>query len=177
VFLVHVTVCDEMLQLHPVPTAPVGVSFAGTTSVIVTVPDVVAVPEFVAVMKYSAPVWPCLKLLLCVFAIVRSGAGAGVTVVVAEPQLRVVHDAPGAAGDVPPDGSTDAKFVSVPGAETVALIVNEAAPLAVVRWIPAGIVTVHVSNAPGKDGKTPQFTAETCAPPGATAVATTPAGS
>jgi hypothetical protein len=178
VLLVQVTVCDEMPQLQPGPVAAVGVSFAGTTSVIVTVPDVVAVPEFVAVITYSASIWPCLKLPVWVLEMVRSGTAGAVTVVLADPQLRVVHDAPGAAGDVPPEGSTDAKFVMVPGLEsTVALIVNEAAPLAVARWIPAGIVTVHVSSAPGADGRTPQFTTETCAPPGATAVATMPAGS
>src|SRR5687768_12907109 len=166
-----------MLQLQPAPAAAVGVSFAGTTSVIVTVPDVVANPEFVAVITYSAPSWPCLKLPVCVLEMVRSGTTGAVTVVLADPQLRVVHVGPGAAGEAPPDGSTDAKFVMVPGAETVALIVNEAAPLALALGIPAGIVTVHVSSAPGKDGKTPQLTLETCAPPGATAVATTLAGS
>ena len=164
-----------MLQLHPGPVAAVGVSFAGTTSVIVTVPDVVASPEFVAVIRYSASVWPCLKLPLCVLEIVRSDTA--VTVVLADPQLEVVHEAPGAAGDAPPDGSTDAKFVIVPGLEgAVALIVNEAVPMGLAAGIPLDIVAVHVRSAPGVDGRTPQLTVDTRVP-AVTDVATTPAGS
>jgi hypothetical protein len=178
VLLVHVTVCDEMLQLQPAPVAAVGASFAGTTSVIVTVPDVVAVPEFVAVITYSASIWPCLKLPVCVLEMVRSGTRGAVTVVLADPQLRVVHASPGAAGEAPPDGSTDAKLVIVPGPDsTVAVIVKDPVPFALAAGIPVGIVAVHVSNAPGADGNTPQVTAATRAPPGATPVATTPAGS
>lgn len=62
-----------------------------------------------------------------------------------------------------------------PVAGAVAVIVNSAVPLALPDGKPAVSVSVHVSVAPAALGSAPQLTTLTPAP-GATAVATTPAG-
>ena len=57
----------------PVPANAVAVRPLGSASVIVIALLVAAVPELVTVIVYVAPVWPCVKLPVCAFAIVRSG--------------------------------------------------------------------------------------------------------
>ena len=57
----------------PVPANAVAVRPPGSTSVTVMAAVVGAPPTLVTVIVYVAPIWPCEKLPVCVFVIVRSG--------------------------------------------------------------------------------------------------------
>ena len=61
------------VQVQPAPLNAVGVRPPGRLSVTVIAPVVATPPAFFTVIVYVAPVWPCEKLPVCVFAIVRSG--------------------------------------------------------------------------------------------------------
>ena len=66
----------DTVHAQPVPANAVAVRPFGSASVTVIAPVVGAVPELVTVIVYVALVWPCAKLPVCVFAIVRSGPPA-----------------------------------------------------------------------------------------------------
>jgi hypothetical protein len=84
------------VQVHPVPLIAVAVSPEGNVSTTVTVPDVGPDPPLLTVRVYVAPVWPCVKLPLCVFVRVRSGrrGAEDVTVVASEAVLLAVFASP-----------------------------------------------------------------------------------
>src|SRR5260221_382375 len=69
----HVTFCPMALHDHPVPVPLANVSPDGSVSVTVTVPVVAAEPPLVTAKVNCAPCWPCAKLPVWDFAIVRSG--------------------------------------------------------------------------------------------------------
>ena len=60
-------------QVQPVPAIDTSVRPDGTVSVTVTVPLVGPFPVFLTVIVYAAPVCPCVKLPLCVLAMLRTG--------------------------------------------------------------------------------------------------------
>ena len=103
----------------------------------VIAPLVAAVPELVTVIVYVAPVWPCVKLPVCVFVIVRSGPPTIVATSVAV--LLVVLLSP------PPE--TVAVLVTLAGAVaatvTVSVSAGALAPAAI------GSPCVHESGEPG----------------------------
>jgi hypothetical protein len=66
----------DVVQLHPIPAIPVAVSPLGSESATVTVPTEGDPPTLLTEMLYVAPVWPCMKFPMWVFAIVRSGPAA-----------------------------------------------------------------------------------------------------
>ncbi len=67
----------DSVQVQPAPVMAVAVRSTGSASLSVTVPTVGPVPLLVTVSEYVAPIWPGLKGLACVFAIVRSGTSGG----------------------------------------------------------------------------------------------------
>ena len=98
----QVTVELEILHVHPVPLAAVGVSPVGTASLTVTVLPFVAVPPLLRTLSVKVPVPPRVKLdAPAVLDISRSGPPAVFTVT--EPL----------AGALPPP-LTLAVFVSEP---------------------------------------------------------------
>src|SRR5262245_23850586 len=62
-----------MLHTQPAPAAAVGVRPAGRVSLTVTRLPVGPPPMFDTVSTYWAPTWPCKKLPVCTFRMVRSG--------------------------------------------------------------------------------------------------------
>jgi hypothetical protein len=79
-----VQVSVARVQVHPVPVMAVGtggLTTLGSVSTTVTVPDVGPNPTLLIVITHCAPVWPRVKVPVCVLVMAVSGANTSMDAV------------------------------------------------------------------------------------------------
>src|ERR1039458_3985744 len=91
--LVVVHVVPPLAHVHPEPAIDTSDRPVGTASVMVTVPLVGLAPDaFDTVTLYVAPVCPCVKLPVCVFAMLNIRLSTAVKFAVTDREALIVTD-------------------------------------------------------------------------------------